>query len=107
MVALGESEQRRALPAPMPPLSLCTNFPLGCSASDYEALPDDVLGLLYDYARRGEVNDIRFILDVWSRRQLHLACANGHAGLVRLLLSRSTMNVTSNGSGNPGLTSLR
>ncbi len=30
--------------------------------------------------RKGEVNDIRFILDVWSRRRLHLACANGHAG---------------------------
>ncbi len=91
----------------MPPLSLCADFPLGCSASDYEALPDDVLGLLYDCARQGKVNDIRFILDVWSRRQLHLACANGYAGLVRLLLSRSTMNVTSNGSGNPGSMSLR
>ncbi len=107
MVAIGESEQRCALPAPVPPLFLCANFPLGCSALDYEALPDDVLGLLYNCARQGKVNDIWFILDVWSRRQLHLACANGHAGLVRLLLSHSTMNVTSNGSGNPGLTSLR
>ncbi len=107
MVALRESEQQRALPAPVPPLSLCADSPLGCSASDYEALPDDVLGLLYDCARQGKVNDVRFILDVWSRRQLHLACANGHAGLVQLLLFRSTMNVTSNGSGNPGSTSLR
>jgi hypothetical protein len=107
MVALGESEQRRALPAPVPPLSLCANSPLGSSASDYEALPDDVSGLLYNCARQGKVNDIRFILDVWSWRRLHLACANGHAGLVRLLLSCSTMNVASNGSGNPGSTSLR
>jgi hypothetical protein len=107
MVALGESKQRRALPAPMLPLSLCVDSPLGCSTSDYEALPDNMSGLLYDCARQGEVNDIRFILDVWSRRRLHLACANGHAGLVRLLLSHSTMNVTSNGSRNPGLTSLR
>ena len=107
MVALGESEQQRALPAPVPPLYLCADFPLGCSASDYEALPDDVSGLLYDCARQGKVNDIRFILDVWFRRRLHLACANGHAGLMRLLLSCSTMNVTSNGSGNPGLTGLR
>ncbi len=107
MVALGESEQRRALPAPVLPLSLCANSPLGCSASDYEALPDDVAGLLYDCARQGEVNDIRFILDVWSRQRLHLACANGHAGLVWLILSRSTMNVASNGSGNPGSMSLR
>ena len=107
MVALRESEQQCALPAPVPPLSLCAKFPLGCSASDYEALPDDVLGLLYDCARQGKVINVRFILDVWYQRQLHLACANGHAGLVRLLLSRSTMNVTSNGSGNPGLTSLR
>jgi hypothetical protein len=107
MVALGGSEQRRALPAPVPPLSLCANSPLGYSASDYEALPDDVSGLLYDCARQGEVNNIRFILDVWSRQRLHLACANGHARLVRLLLSCSTMNVTSKGSGNPGLTSLR
>ncbi len=87
MVALGESEQRRALPAPVPPLSLCANFPLGCSASDYEALPDDLLGLLYDCARQGKVNNIRFVLDIWSWWQLHLACANGHAGLMRLLLS--------------------
>ncbi len=74
---------------------------------DYEALPDDMSGLLYDCARQGKVNNIRFILDVWSRRQLHLACANGHVGLVRLLLSCGTTNVTSNGSGNPGSTSLR
>ena len=107
IVALGESEQRCALPAPAPPLSLCADSPLGCSASDYEALPDDVSELLYDCARQGEVNDIRFILDVWSRRRLHLACANDHAGLVRLLLSRGTTNVTSNGSENPGPTSLR
>ncbi len=89
MVALGKSEQQRALPAPVPPLSLCADSPLGCSTSDYEALP----GLLYDCARQGKVNDIRFILDVWFWWRLHLACANGHAGLVRLLLSRSTMNV--------------
>jgi hypothetical protein len=105
--AAGESEQQRAPPAPVPPLSRCADSPLGCSASDYEALPDDVSGLLYDCARQGKVNDIRFILDVWSRRRLHLACANGHAGLVRLLLSRGTTNVASNGSGNPGSTSSR
>ncbi len=91
----------------MPTLSRCAGSPLGCSASDYEALPDDVSGLLYDCARQGEVNDIRFILDVWSRRRLHLACANGHAGLVRLLLSRGTTNFASNGSRNPVSTSLR
>ncbi len=71
------------------------------------ALPDDVSGLLYDCARQGEVNNIWFILDVWSRRRLHLACANDHAGFVGLLLSPGTTNVVSNGSGNPGPTSLR
>jgi hypothetical protein len=107
MVALTESEQRRALPAPVLPLSLCGDSLLGCSKLYHEALPDDVSGLLYDCARQGKVNNIRFILDVWSRQQLHLACANGHVGLVRLLLSRTTKNVASNGSRNPGLTSLR
>ncbi len=102
----GESKQRRAPPAPVPPLSQCANSPLGCSTSDYEALPDDVLGLLYNCARQGKVNDIRFIMDVWSQRWLHLACANGHAGLVQLLLSHGTMNIASNGSKNPGLMSL-
>ena len=86
---------------------MSSDSPLGCFAPDYEVLPDDVSGLLYDCARQGKVKDIRFILDVWSRRRLHLVCANGHPGLVRLLLSRGTTNVTSNGSGNPGLTSLR
>ncbi len=105
--ANGESEQRCAPPAPLPPLSQCNDSPLGCSALDYEALPDDALGLLYGCARQGKVNDIQFILDVWSWRRLHLACANGHAGLVRLLLSRGTTNVASNGSKNPGMTSLR
>jgi hypothetical protein len=74
---------------------------------DYEVLLADVSGLLYDCERQGKVNDIRFILDVWSRLRLHLACANGHAGLVRLLLSCGTTNVASNESGNPGSTSLR
>ncbi len=101
--ATGESEQRRAPPAPMPPLSRCTDSSLRCSASNYEALLADASGLLYDCGRQGKVDDIRFILDVWSRRRLHLACANGHAGLVRLLLSRGTTNVASNGSGNPRL----
>ncbi len=78
--AAGESEQRRAPPAPAPPLSRCANSLLGCSASDYEALLADASGLLYDCARQGEVDNICFILDVWSRRQLPLACANGHAG---------------------------
>ncbi len=105
--AAGESKQQRAPPAPVLPLSQCANSPLGCSTSDYEALPDDVLGLLYKCARQGKVNDIRFILDVWSRQKLHLACANGYAGLVQLLLSRSTTNIASNGSRNPGSTSLR
>ncbi len=105
--ATGESKQQRAPPAPMLPLSQCADSPLGCSVLDYEALPDDVLGLLYDCARQGKVNNIRFILDVWSRRWLHLACANGYAGLVRLLLSCGTTNIASNGSGNPGSTSLR
>ncbi len=61
------------------------------------------MGLLYDCARQGKVDNIQFILDVWCRRRLHLACANGHARLVWLLLSRGTTNVTSNGSGNPRL----
>ncbi len=70
---------------------------LGCSASDYMALLADASGLssanearakLYDCARHGEVDACRAILDVWSRRRLHIACANGHAGVVRLLLSR-------------------
>ena len=100
--AAGESKQRRAPPAPVPTLSRCADSPLGCSASDYEALPDDVSGLLFDCARQGEVNDIRFIMDVWSWRRLHLACANGHAGLVWLLLSRGPMDIASNGTGNPG-----
>ncbi len=78
--AAGESEQRRAPPAPAPPLSQCADSPLGCSVSDYEAHLADASGVLYDCARQGEVDDIRFILDVWSRRQLHLACANGHVG---------------------------
>ncbi len=91
----------------MPPLSQCANSSLGCSAPDYEAVPDDVLGLLYDCARQDEVNNIRFILDVWSRQRLHLACANGTLRLVRLLLSRGTTNVALNGSGNPGSTCLR
>jgi hypothetical protein len=47
---------------------------------DYEALLADVLGLLYNCATQGKVDNIRFIMDVWSRRWLHLACANGHAG---------------------------
>ncbi len=34
-------------------------------------------------------------------------CANGHVGLVRLLLSRGTTNVASNGSGNPRLDELK
>jgi hypothetical protein len=38
-----------------------------------------------------------------SRRRLHLAHANGPPGLVQLLLSQGTMNVVSNGSGNPRL----
>ncbi len=101
--AAGESEQRHAPPAPAPPLSRCADSPLGCSASDYEALLADASGLLYDCARQGKVDDIRFILDVWSRRRLYLACANGHAGIVRLLLSRGTTNVASNGFGNPRL----
>ncbi len=54
----GESEQQRTPPAPVPTLSQCTNSPLGCSASDYEALLDDVVGLLYDCAGQGKVNDI-------------------------------------------------
>jgi hypothetical protein len=70
---------------------------------DYEALLADALGLLYDCARQGKVNNIQFILDVWSQRWLHLVCANGHAGLVWLLLSRGTTNVALNGSGNPRL----
>jgi hypothetical protein len=82
-------------------------FLLSHRPTNRRALPDDVSGLLYDCARQGEVNDIRFILDVWSRRRLHLACTNDHAGLVRLILSRGTTNVASNGSGNPGPTSLR
>ncbi len=105
--AAGESEQRRAPPASVPTLSRCANSPLGCSAWDYEVLPDDVSGLLKDCARQGKVNNIRFILDVWSWQRLHLACANGYVGLVRLLLSLSTTNVTSNGSGNLGSMSLR
>ncbi len=68
---------------------------------DYEALLADASGLLYDCARQGKVDNIRFILDVWSRQRLHLACANGRAGLVQLLLSCSIMDVASNGSGNP------
>jgi hypothetical protein len=70
---------------------------------DYEVLLADALGLLYNCARQGKVDDIRFILDVWSWCRLHLACANGHARLVWLLLSRGTTNVASNGSGNPKL----
>ncbi len=70
---------------------------------DYEALLADASGLLYDCARQGKVNNIQFILDVWSWRWLHLACANGHAGILQLLLSRGTTNVASNGSGNPRL----
>ena len=70
---------------------------------DYEALLTDASGLLYDCARHGKVDGIRFILDVWSRRRLHLACANGHAGLMWLLLSHGTTNVASNGSRNPRL----
>jgi hypothetical protein len=87
----------RAAPVPM------RRLPLGCSASDCEALLADASGLLYNYARQGKVNDIRFILDVWSQWRLHLVCANGHAGIVRLLLSRGTANVMSNGSRNPRL----
>ncbi len=105
--AAGESKQQRAPPAPVPPLSQCADSPLGCSPSHYEALLDDVSGLLYDCARQGKVNNIRFILDAWSRQRLHLACTNGHAGLMRLLLSCGTTNIVSNGSGNPGSTSLR
>jgi hypothetical protein len=105
--ATRESEQQPAPLAPALPLSQCTNSPLGCSALDYEALLADVLGLLYDCARQGKVNDIQFILHVWSWRRLHLVCANGHAGLVQLLLSHGTTNVASNGSRNPCLTSLR
>jgi hypothetical protein len=61
----------------------------------------DALWLLYNCARQGKVDNIRFIQDVWSWRRLHLACANSHAGLVRLLLSCGTTNDVSNGSGNP------
>jgi hypothetical protein len=98
--ATRESKQQQPPPR-------CTNSPLGCSALDYKVLPDDMSGLLYDCARQGKVNDIRFILDVWSWWRLHLACANGYVVLVRLLLSLNTMNVASNGSRNPGSTSLR
>jgi hypothetical protein len=99
------------LPPPLPgspsnnvlPLSQCANSPLGCSASGYEVLLADTLGLLYDCARQDKVDNIRFILDVWSRQRLHLACTNGHAGLVRLLLSRGTTIIASNGSRNPRL----
>jgi hypothetical protein len=63
----------------------------------------DALGLLYNCARQGKVDHIRFIMDVWSWRRLHLACTNGHAGLVWLLLFHGTTNVTSNGFGNPRL----
>ncbi len=70
---------------------------------DYEELLADASGLLYNCARQGKVDDIRFILDVWSWRRLHLACVNCHAGIVWLLLSRGTTNVMSNGSGNPRL----
>jgi hypothetical protein len=90
-------------PAPALSLSQCANSPFGCSALGCEVLLADALGLLYNCMRQGEVDDIRFILDVWSWRGLHLACANGHAGLVQLLLSRGTTNVASNGSGNPRL----
>jgi hypothetical protein len=101
--AAGVSKQRRAPPAPPLPLSQCANSPLGCSTLDYEALLADALGLLYNCTRRCKVDNIRFILDVWSRQRLHLACANGHTGLVQLLLSFSTTNVVSNGLGNPRL----
>jgi hypothetical protein len=63
----------------------------------------DASGLLYNCARQGKVDAIWFILDIWSWQRLHLACANCHAGIVQLLLSRSNMNVTSNGSRNPRL----
>jgi hypothetical protein len=99
--AARESEQQRAPPfphaAPVPMFGL----PLGCLALDYEALLADVPGLLYKCARQGKVKDIWFILDIWPRQQLHLACTNGHAGLMRLLLSHGTTNIASNGSGNP------
>ncbi len=101
--AAGVSKQRCTPPAPAPPLSRCADSPLGCSASDYEVLLADTLGLLYNCTRQGKVDDMRFILDAWSRRRLYLACANGHTGLVWLLLSPSTTNVVSNGSGNPRL----
>jgi hypothetical protein len=64
MVALGEFKQQHALPALMLPLSLCADSSLGCSTLDYEVLPDDMSGLLYNCARQGKVINIRFILDV-------------------------------------------
>jgi hypothetical protein len=97
------SKQQRAHPAPTLPLSRCADSPLGCSALDYEVLLADASGLLYNCARQGKVDNMRFILDVWSQQRLHLACANGHTGLVWLLLSCGTTNVVSNGSGNPRL----
>ncbi len=73
--AAGESEQQHAPPAPVPTLSRCANSPLGCSVLDYEALPDDVSGLLYDCARQGKVNNIRFILDVSGPGGVSTLCA--------------------------------
>ena len=99
----GGSEQQRAPPAPVPPLSQCANSPLGCSALGNQVLLADALGLLCNCTRQGKVDNIRFILDVWYWRRLHLACANGHAGLVQLLLSRGTTNVALNGYRNPRL----
>jgi hypothetical protein len=98
-----ESKQQHAPPVPMPPLSQCTNSPLRCSVLGYEVLLADAFGLLYDCVRQGEVDNIRFILDVWSWRWLYLACANGHARLVWLLLFHGTTNFASNGCENPRL----
>jgi hypothetical protein len=78
--AATESKQQRAPPAPVPSLSQFAKSPIGCSAFDYEELLADALGLLYDCARQGKVDVIQVIVDVWSQRRLHLACANGHAG---------------------------
>ncbi len=62
--ATGESKQQRPPPAPAPPLSRCTDSLLGCSALGYELLLAGALKLLYDWARQGKVDNIRFILDV-------------------------------------------
>jgi hypothetical protein len=90
-------------PCPRAAPVLIHGLPLGCSALDYEVLLANAPELLYECTRQGKVEDIWFILDIWSRQRLHLACANGHTGLVQLLLSRGTTNIASNGSGNPRL----